>query len=79
MSKVYAVLLVGVALFAMAIIGTLSLVMVTDFGYLAYRLLKPGKYPWGGAVAYKSHRETLRFSADAVAAKPHGWQKLGLI
>ena len=42
MSKVHAVLLVGVALITMAAIGTLSLVVVTDVGYLAYRALKPG-------------------------------------
>jgi len=45
MSKIHAGLLVGVALIAMAAIGTLSLVVVTDVGYLAYRLLKPGTYP----------------------------------
>jgi hypothetical protein len=45
MSKVYAGLLVGVALIAMAAIGTLSLVVVTDVGYLAYRVLKPGSHP----------------------------------
>jgi hypothetical protein len=45
MSKVYAGLLVVSALIAMAAIGTLSFVAVTDVGYLAYRLLKPGKYP----------------------------------
>jgi len=46
MSKVYAGLLVVAALIATAAIGTLSLVVVTDVGYVAYRLLKPGKYPW---------------------------------
>jgi hypothetical protein len=45
MSKVYAGLLVGVALIAMAAIGTLGLVVVTDVGYLAYRVLKPGMNP----------------------------------
>jgi hypothetical protein len=45
MSDVYAGFLVGVALIAMAAIGTLSLVVVTDVGYLAYRVLKPGTYP----------------------------------
>ncbi len=45
MTKVYAGLFVAVVLIAMAGIGTLSLVAVTDVGYLAYRLLKPGKYP----------------------------------
>ena len=40
MSKVYAGLLVVSALIAMAAIGTLSFVAVTDVGYLAYRLLK---------------------------------------
>ena len=45
MSKVYAGLLVGVALVTTAAIGTLGLVVVTDVGYVAYRLLKPGKYP----------------------------------
>jgi hypothetical protein len=45
MSKVYAVLLAAVALITMAAIGTLGLVVVTDVGYLGYRLLKPGKYP----------------------------------
>jgi hypothetical protein len=46
MSNIHAGLLVGVALIAMAAIGTLSLVVVTDVGYLAYRLLKSGTYPW---------------------------------
>jgi hypothetical protein len=46
MSKVYAGLLVVSALIAMAAIGTLGLVAVTDVGYVAYQLLKPGKYPW---------------------------------
>jgi hypothetical protein len=45
MAKIYAGLLVGVALIAMAAIGTLSLVAVTDAGYLAYRVLKPGMTP----------------------------------
>jgi hypothetical protein len=45
MSKFYAGLLVGVALIAMAAIGTLALVAVTDVGYLAYRVLKPGMLP----------------------------------
>jgi hypothetical protein len=45
MSKIYAGLLVGVALITMAAVGTLGLVAVTDVGYLGYRLLKPGKYP----------------------------------
>jgi hypothetical protein len=45
MSKVYAGLLVGVALIAMAAIGTLALTVVTDIGYLAYRVLKPGMNP----------------------------------
>jgi hypothetical protein len=45
MSNIHAGLLVGVALIAMAAIGTLSLVVVTDVGYLAYRLLKSGTYP----------------------------------
>jgi hypothetical protein len=45
MSKVYAVLLVVVALITMAAIGTLALVVVTDVGYLAYRVLKPGMTP----------------------------------
>lgn len=45
MSKVYAVLLIGVALITMAGIGTLGLVVVTDVGYLAYRVLKPGMNP----------------------------------
>jgi hypothetical protein len=45
MSKVYAVLLVVVALITMAAIGTLTLVVVTDVGYLAYRVLKPGMTP----------------------------------
>ena len=49
MSKVYAGLLVVGALIATAAIGTLSLVVVTDVGFVAYRLLKPGKYPWRGA------------------------------
>jgi hypothetical protein len=45
MSKVYAVLLIGVALITMAAIGTLGFVVVTDVGYLAYRVLKPGMNP----------------------------------
>ena len=45
MSKVYAGLLVGVGLIAMAAIGTLASVVVTDVGYLAYRVLKPGMNP----------------------------------
>ena len=45
MSRVYSGLLVAVALIAMAAIGTLSLVVVTDVGHLGYRLLKPGKSP----------------------------------
>jgi hypothetical protein len=45
MSKVYAVLLVVVALIAMATIGTLALVVVTDVGSFAYRVLKPGMTP----------------------------------
>jgi hypothetical protein len=42
MSKVYAGLLVAVALIAMAAIGTLALVVITDIGYLAYQALRPG-------------------------------------
>jgi hypothetical protein len=45
MSKVYAGLLVVVALITMAAIGTLALVAVTDVGSLAYRALKPGMSP----------------------------------
>jgi len=45
MSKVYAVLLVVVALITMAAIGTLALVVVTDVGYLAYQVFKPGMTP----------------------------------
>jgi hypothetical protein len=45
MSKIYTGLLVGVALIAMAAIGTLALVVITDVGYLAYRVLKPGMTP----------------------------------
>jgi len=45
MSKLYAVLLVVVALITMAAIGTLALVVVTDVGSLAYRVLKPGMNP----------------------------------
>jgi hypothetical protein len=45
MSKVYTVLLVVVALITMAAIGTLALVVVTDVGYLAYRVLKLGMTP----------------------------------
>jgi hypothetical protein len=41
MSKVYTGLLVGVALIAMAAFGALALVVVTDVGYFAHRLLKP--------------------------------------
>jgi hypothetical protein len=45
MSKVYAVLLVLVALNTAAAIGTLRLVVVTDVGYLAYRLQSPERIP----------------------------------
>jgi hypothetical protein len=45
MSKVYAGLLVIVALIAMAMLGTLALVVVTDVGSFAYRVLKPGMNP----------------------------------
>jgi hypothetical protein len=45
MSKVYAGLLVVVALIAMAAIGTLALVVVTDVGYLVDQALKPGMSP----------------------------------
>lgn len=45
MSKVYAGLLIVVALTSMAAIGTLGLIAVTDVGYLAYRVLKPGMNP----------------------------------
>jgi hypothetical protein len=45
MAKVYAGLLVGVALIGMAAIGTVALVAVTDVGYVAYRVLKPGMNP----------------------------------
>lgn len=70
MSKVYAGLLVAVALIAMAAIGTLGLVVVTDVGYVAYRLLKPGKYPWPRRVAplqaasgiVPSHSDPLRYA-----------------
>jgi hypothetical protein len=64
MSKVYAGLLVGVALITMTAIGTLSLVAVTDVGYAAYRLLKPGKYPWRGAL--RSKNDALRVNSFAV-------------
>ena len=64
MSKVYAGLLVGVSLIAMAAIGTLYLVVVTDVGYVAYRLLKPGKYPWRGADRNKN--DALRVNSFAV-------------
>jgi hypothetical protein len=45
MSKVYAGLLIAIALIAMAAIGTLALTVVTDVGHLAYRVLKPGVPP----------------------------------
>jgi len=45
MSKVYTGLLVAIALIAMAAIGTLALVAVTDVGYLAYPALRPGMSP----------------------------------
>jgi hypothetical protein len=45
MSKVYAGLLVVVALITMAAIGTLTLVVVSDVSSLAYRVLKPGMSP----------------------------------
>jgi len=45
MSKVYTGLLVAIALIVMAAIGTLALVVVTDVGYLEYRVLKPGMNP----------------------------------
>jgi hypothetical protein len=47
MSKVYAVLLLVVALITMAAIGTLALTVVTDVGSFAYRVLKG--YPLSGA------------------------------
>jgi hypothetical protein len=50
MSKVYAGLLVAIALIAMAAIGTLALVAITDVGYLAYRVPKPGMNPERGAI-----------------------------
>jgi hypothetical protein len=46
MSKLYAALLVVVALMGMAAIGTLALVVVTDAGNLAYPTLRPGMNPW---------------------------------
>jgi hypothetical protein len=64
MSKVYAGLLVVAALIATAAIGTLSLVVVTDVGFVAYRLLKPGKYPWRGAD--RSKDDALRVNSFAV-------------
>jgi hypothetical protein len=42
MSKVYAGLLVAVALIAMAAIGTLALIVITDVSYWAYQALRPG-------------------------------------
>jgi len=45
MSKVYAALLVVIALIGMAAIGTLALVAVTDVGYMAFYSLKPGMSP----------------------------------
>jgi hypothetical protein len=45
MSKVYAGLFVVIALITMAAVGTVASVVVTDVGYIAYRLLKPGTYP----------------------------------
>jgi hypothetical protein len=45
MSKVYAGLLVVVALFAMAMLGTLILVAITDVSYLASPTQRPGMRP----------------------------------
>ena len=64
MSKVYAGLFVVAALIATAAIGTLSLVVVTDVSFVAYRLLKPGKYPWRSAD--RSKDDALRVNSFAV-------------
>ena len=45
MSKVYAGLLVVIALFAMAALGALLLVALTDVGYLAFPIENPGMSP----------------------------------
>jgi hypothetical protein len=45
MSKLYAALLVAIALMGMAAIGTLALVVITDAGNLAYPTLRPGMNP----------------------------------
>jgi hypothetical protein len=45
MSKVYAGLLVLVALLAMAMLGTLILVAITDVSYLAPPTERPGMRP----------------------------------
>jgi hypothetical protein len=67
MSKVYAGLLVAIALIAMAAIGTLALVVVTDVGYLAYRVLKPGMNPERGAIMSNDR------SASRQACPPSSW------
>jgi hypothetical protein len=53
MSKVYAGLLVGIALIAMAAIGTQALTAVTDVGSIAYRVLK-GRPVVRGAISPNS-------------------------
>jgi len=45
MSKVYAGLLVVVALFAMAALGMVILVAFTDVSYLAFQTTSPGMSP----------------------------------
>jgi len=45
MSKVYAGLLVAAVLFAMATLGTLILVAITDVSYLASPTERPGMNP----------------------------------
>jgi len=45
MSKVYTGLLVVVALFTMAALGTLILVAITDVSYLAFHAYSPGMSP----------------------------------
>jgi hypothetical protein len=45
MSKVYAVLLVVVALIAVAALGTLILVTITNVNYLEFQAERPGMSP----------------------------------
>jgi hypothetical protein len=58
MSKVCAGLLLGVALIAMAAVGTAALVVVTDAGAFAYRVLK-GRPIVRGAISQNWNRRAI--------------------